>query len=249
MGKCRFQSDWQNDYKWLQKHKSDEHKAFCSICVKELIVKEGKTAVKKHGQSKIHIENEEKNLNSSTSVNTQKVNSSIENSFKIATEKSSKKEQIKIQALKAEALLVNSVSNHCQSETLYDCFTNLFPVMFPDSEVAKQMSIHRTKGGYILEHGIAPHYREKIVEQMRKYPFSINYDESTIKVHKTQQVNINVSIRNKSDLIKKTNYTTLKVEEGTSGKELVEMVFNQFELDSIDKKKMMSDKTDGCSAM
>ena len=90
-----------------------------------------------------------------------------------------------------------------------------------------------------MEHGIAPHYRDKIVDQMRKYPFSINYDESTIKVHKTQQVNINVSIRNESDRIQKSNYTTLKV-EGTSGKELVEMVFAQFEVDKIDKKKIHS---------
>ena len=58
---------------------------------------------------------------------------------------------------------------------------------------------------------------------MKKHPFSLNHDEST--VNKTQQLNINVSFRNEADLIQKANFTTIEVTEGTSGQEIADNLY------------------------
>ena len=71
-----------------------------------------------------------------------------------------------------EAHNASNVLNHgmkkMMPDFMFDCFNNLFKHMFPDSLIAKEIKLGRTKGSYFLTNGIAPHRR--IINCMKKYP-------------------------------------------------------------------------------
>ena len=53
--------------------------------------------------------------------------------------------------------------------------------MFPDSEIAKKMTLKRTKCGYVIKHGIA-HLVELLLHEVASSPFnSLSFDESSNK--------------------------------------------------------------------
>lgn len=241
---CSYQPEWAKERPWLQSVKTDKYQAWCAFCLKQFSIKEGMTAVRKHERGKKHteiVDNRDKNLNS---VPPQR---SIESSFINAESLSLKRRKVKDQALEAEAMLVACLAKHCIPETMFDCFNVLLPEMFSDSAIAKEMALGRTKAGYLLTEGLGPHYRQQVIDCMKKHPFSVNFDEST--VNKSQQLNVNVSIRNTEDRIVKAHFTTLEVLEGSTGKEIAGMIIKSLEDENIPHTNLVSDQTDGCAAM
>ena len=83
---------------------------------------------------------------------------------------------------------------------------------FLDSEIAKHMTLGRTKASKTLINTLAPHLHEEVVTAMQSWPYSISFDESTI--NKTSQLGINVSCRNKEGHIRKDTFTTIKFTKG-----------------------------------
>ena len=55
---------------------------------------------------------------------------------------------------------MKSVTSHFSARTM-DEFPSLLQYIFPDSQIAKQVQLHRTKLGYVVNHGLAPYYKEK----------------------------------------------------------------------------------------
>ena len=202
------------------------------------------TAVRKHEKGQKHVEKTSLVLSSKTNNNGQR---SIENALSRAESISIQQRKIKDQAHIAEAMLVSCFSRHSLPESMYDCFNVLLPIMIPDSMIVKEMKLGRTKAGYLLTEGLAPHYHQLVVSAMKKHPFSVNFDEST--VNKSQQLNNNVAIRNEYNRIEKHNFTTLELTDGTTGIELANMVIAALESEDITLLNMISDQTDGCAAM
>ena len=242
---CSFQEGWARGRPWLRAAQNDKFKAWCSVCLKTFSIKEGQTAVSKHQRSAKHVETDAvKDQNGNNAVSGQ---SSIENSLKHAEALAVKARKVKDKALEAEAMLVTAASCHSIPEAIFDCFNLLLPAMFPDSEIAKVFSVGRTKAGYLLTEGIGPHYRQQVLECMKKHPFSLNFDEST--VNKNQQLNINVSFRNDEDKIVKSNFVTVKVVEGSTGSDMAHMVLKSLDDESVPRFNFISEQTDGCAAM
>ena len=106
-------------------------------------------------------------------------------------------------------MLTQSVANHNLPTSYLNCLAELVPLIFPDSNIAKNMKLHQDKGIYLFEHGVALNLKNN-VQQMRLHPFSLNYDEST--KGKRSQLNVNVSHRNKHNRIQKSNLTTIDVD-------------------------------------
>ena len=48
-----------------------------------------------------------------------------------------------------------------------------------DPKALYQLRVNRTAASYKLKHGLSVHIRKKVVDCMKKYPFSINIDECT----------------------------------------------------------------------
>lgn len=62
----------------------------------------------------------------------------------------------------------------------------MFPEMFPDSEIAKRFSMHRSKCTYVIDYGISPYIKNSIVEDSRSSTFVFSFDETTTSQVKKQ---------------------------------------------------------------
>lgn len=82
---------------------------------------------------------------------------------------------------------------------------------------------------------------------MRKRPYSINFDEST--VNGVSEMTLNVAFLTSSLLVERRCFTILAITEGSTGKEMAQLVLAKLEENYIPTINMMSIKTDGCSAM
>ena len=107
----------------------------------------------------------------------------------------------KVLVAEAEAQLLTIMTNHNAPDFLTQCVARSLSTMLPDSEIAKHMTLGRTKASKTLINTLAPHLHEEVVTAMQSWPYSISFDESTI--NKTSQLGINVSYRNKEGHIRK----------------------------------------------
>ena len=92
-------------------------------------------------------------------------------------------------ALKAEIVLaIKSVTSHISARTM-DEFPSLLQYIFPDSQIAKQVQLHRTKLGYVVNHGLAPYYKETIISAIKDAShFVACFDESFVAVSNRKQL-------------------------------------------------------------
>ena len=58
--------------------------------------------------------------------------------------------------------------------------------MFPDSNIAKQLSQQETKPKYTIQFGIAQYVKEKLILDVSNKPFSFKFDETTTSQIKKQ---------------------------------------------------------------
>ena len=77
----------------------------------------------------------------------------------------------------AEARWSLYVTKHNLSFQASDHVTNLFKVMFPDSNVTKNFACGHTKTAAIASEAFAPHYKQPIISNLSMNPFSILMDE------------------------------------------------------------------------
>jgi hypothetical protein len=70
-----------------------------------------------------------------------------------------------------------------------------FVAMFPDSEIAKQYEMQRSKASYVIRFGLGPHLQEELDADIGDTYFSISFDESTTKAVQKQ---LDVIVRYKS---------------------------------------------------
>ena len=153
--------------------------------------------------------------------------------------------------ISGQIIWANTVHKHGLSSEFFTCSAQLFPVMFPDSEIAKDWGSHKkgmkkTKGDYFGCYGIHPFLKEELVNILRKSFFSLNFDESTVL--KSSQMDINVSYWNEGK-VNKRNLTTIAMEAGTSAEEIVDAVLLELDKNFIRKENLISVSTDGCSTM
>ena len=77
--------------------------------------------------------------------------------------------------------------------SLHSCLgiTNLFRIMFNDSEVARVFSLSKTKCGYYINFGIAPYYRDILIGDIRKSPYyTVLFDETLNKIAQAEQLDV-----------------------------------------------------------
>ena len=82
----------------------------------------------------------------------------------------------------------------------------LFHSMFPDSEIAGQFSMGKTKCRYIILYGLAPHFKSKLREAINSSIYSLLFDENFSSFQQKCQMDLNVRFWNESINIVKTRY-------------------------------------------
>ena len=80
--------------------------------------------------------------------------------------------------IRAETLLAQFVTEHNLPFSAADHYTQLAVQIFPDSEVARNLSCARTKTTCIIKGALAPHVFEKVLTQCQNQPFSVLVDKS-----------------------------------------------------------------------
>ena len=77
------------------------------------------------------------------------------------------------------------------------------------------MALHKTKGRYVVRHGIGPTYMKGTVELLRECDgFSVGFDESEVK--KTSELEILVKVATKEGSVQPRHYRTLDLYAGTA---------------------------------
>lgn len=90
------------------------------------------------------------------------------------------------QVKEAEIKMCGFFAEHNISFRVMDHFSALLPNIFPDSEIARKLSIKRTKTKNIITNVIAKSHKSDLVNYLKTTKFSILVDESTdISTYKT----------------------------------------------------------------
>lgn len=160
----KFRPEWLKDKlfeEWLitKKNENGELIGFCKFCVCSL-------GSNKYGDLKTHLKTK-KHISASRTV-TPSRQPSVSSTFVLKPCKS------KLAEGKASLF----IAEHC-SILATDHLGKLVKSMFPDSEIAKDFQMARTKCSEILKNVIAPHFKCSLRDDMGESPYSLLIDEST----------------------------------------------------------------------
>ena len=111
--------------------------------------------------------------------------------------------------LDAEIRLCLKITKSKYSQRSVDDMQELLATMFPDSSIAQEMRLKKDKCGYIITHGIAPHFEELLLEEVSRSPFfALSFDESLNKNLQMGQMDILVRYWNMDKNLAETRYLT-----------------------------------------
>ena len=203
MGKT-FQDDWlrDTDFKdWLKKVPNEPTKFECNICGKiRSLSTSGRSALTEHADGGKHKEiveklkedeKKKKNFFNSKCPKQQEASSSqVLQEQKLPALDG----KLSFEITKAEIIwiLKSIVSGYsCNS---VDDFAQTVKAMFPDSNVAANLKLGRTKAMYIATYGIAHHFKTLLIAAINKSPiYTLSFDESLNEV--AQQCEMDIIIR------------------------------------------------------
>jgi len=125
-----------------------------------------------------------------------------------------------------------------------DGINELFKVMFSDSEVAKQFLLSRTKCTYVINHGLAPHFKSVLIDDIQKSPFyTISFDESLNKKLKRGQMDILIRYWNDESKYSETRYLDSQFLGGANAQQILESFNNGIK--SMDARRNIQISSDG----
>jgi hypothetical protein len=234
----RFKPEWLqktfDDVKvstWLIADPSDPKKGKCTVCPapsdspfsgRSFSIAEGISAIRSHSKSKTHQKAvEEPNNNEEDPMEQMRIEQALRNQEELS--RKDRKEQKAI--LHGQVAFANMLHYHGVPSPIFTCFAKLAPTMF---------------------HGLYPYQLQKLIKQLKKDFFSLNFDETSINLN--SQLDINVSYLS-GDVIVKENLTTISMESGTTAEEIVDAVIGQLEEFLIPLENIMVVTTDGCSTI
>lgn len=149
---------------------------------------------------------------------------------------------------KAELLITGYFAEHHVPFTHINHLSEICKKAFPDSEIAKNLQLKKTKLTYIMQDGIAHYERNEISEILRKQKFSILIDEST-DVSVTQILAIVVRFFDEHALqVKDALLDTVVVENGSS-QGLYKAVKSTLTKENIPMSNIIGFASDNCSTM
>ena len=85
------------------------------------------------------------------------------------------------QTTNAEIIRALDVIDHNLSFRSIDNDAAKYAKMFPDSEIAKGYSMHRSRINYVIGHGLEPYFKDKLLDDAKDKLFCIHFDEPTTK--------------------------------------------------------------------
>ena len=227
---------------WVKK--KDEKTAYCIDCRKDILISNGgESALKRHA-GLYPYEKFGKTHKLKAPVTTcrsleRHLEKSHETSHEVDIIKKTLPQQQSITSMIEKNNVIDAEIRWCLkvvtskfSQHSCDEVVKLFSVMFPDSEIAKNMTLQKDKCKYVIKYGLAPYFEELLLKEISISPFySLSFDESLNKHLQKSQMDILVRYWNEDKGIAETRYLTsqflggakaddilLKFEEGCGSK-------------------------------
>ncbi|CAG5001997.1 unnamed protein product [Parnassius apollo] len=243
--KQKFREEWllNKEYSdWLRKDNRDLSKAVCNVCNTSFSAEI--SVIKHHKEGTKHVNNL-KRCSASTSKKQQSI-VSVFKSMPTNEKQLVKTSEIKLAAFVAEHKVSHNVMNH---------LADLLPKLFPDSQIAKDIRLKRTKVQAVINNCIGETEKENLISDLKSQMFSILIDESTdIAVVKT----VAVVVRYFDPMIGKVitrfwNLIQLFDEKTTDHVANAEKLFNtvigSFQKYEIPTENIIGFGSDGCNTM
>ncbi|XP_076066039.1 uncharacterized protein LOC143039686 [Oratosquilla oratoria] len=236
----KFVQDWlQNpEYQpWLAAVAGDPHHAFCKPCKRTLGAET--TTLKRHKTSAKH----------------KKMMEEMEGQEE-EQERPSQQEEvlpsyIKTRVASAIILFACFIAEHNLPFLIADHAISLMKAMFPDSQIAKALSIHRTKCSEVVQI-LGNFFKENTVQQLRTNKFSIIIDETT-DLSTTKSCTVIVRFYDSDTNLLETKFLDLiDVYEGenaggSTGQNLFNMLVTTFERYRIPMNNLIGFAADGAA--
>lgn len=239
----KYRPDWEDldmFKKWL-KPGPDEYKAKCCVCDSILTAEIG--VLKTHSNRQKHIEGMKKIASTNKQVSA--MASFIQ-----------KKDPPLVQI--AEVKLSGFLVEHNLSFRTMDHMTELLKDIFPDSKIAQQISLKRTKATAIATAVIGETEKEALAAKLKQSKFSAISDESTdISTQKSSCIVVRFYDEKTKQIVSKF-WELSKIfdssnpdlaNEGATGKNLFNSLMKSFEKESVPLTNLIGFAADGCSVM
>ena len=195
--KSSFQDEWlvnENYICWVKKtnDKHNKHKAYCTICLKEFpVLGQCIKALDVHAEGKGHEEKHKQtdNQNKLTFV-AKNSEETLEETVRPKQQEKIDTMMIKTATLKPEIIwsLEVLMSNYSFNSCAYK--SDLFAVMFEDSQIAQSFSLGSTKLSYNITFGLAPYVKNLLPESVDEVKYSLSFDESYNRIMKKGQMDL-----------------------------------------------------------
>ena len=252
-GKTKFNSSWleaidSNEQKLTQwcRIGKDEFHGYCRFCDVDIKCdNSGKNQLLQHAKKEKHKEairfvqdKTQPKLHMATATPTSTHGPSVSKELSILKYDDSK--------IHAQIYWLAKVAICNFSLRSLDHIGDTFKCMFPDSKIAADLSLSRTSASYMITEGMAPHFRQVLVEDLRKsdLPFALHFDETT-----------NVQVKKQMDLTLRywsptheqvwvAFYTSCFFGHADS-ETVVAKIFEQLKQDNVPVKKLITLVRDG----
>jgi len=123
---------------------------------------------------------------------------------------------------------------------------SLFPIMFPDSDIARRMKIQKDKTAYVITYGLSPYFQELLSSTVQNCPnFTISFDESLNKVSQRGQMDIVVRFWNDETNRVSTRYLTSAFLGHSTSVDLLNAFTTSVAGQNLNMKKMLQVSMDG----
>ena len=206
-----FQKEWLDDPEfkdWIQPVDSCNTEAKCKLCSKVFTLSNmGVGALKSHMKYKKHKDAVSNRL-SHRNFFGQPAAVQPKHVPKV-TSQSLDNFIVKEHVFKAE--LIWALKKITSNFSLSSCegISNCFKVMFPDSKIANEFQLGKTKCAYILHHGVAPFFEKLLLDEIKLSNFySVSFDESMNKVTQNEQMDIVITYWNNENNNVEVRYLT-----------------------------------------
>jgi len=141
---------------WIAPSSVHKDKAYCRICQRE--IRAHHSDLMEHAQSRVHLTNVSKSDEAPPNLKDFFDKPSVNH---------------------AELALAHYVAYTGIAIHAADGLSDLLRLIFPDSKIAKDLKLHRTKMTNLIVKIIAPHFRKNIVQLMKDNIFALLIDSST----------------------------------------------------------------------
>ncbi|XP_065370891.1 uncharacterized protein LOC135963040 [Calliphora vicina] len=204
----RFQSDWlhKTEFKgWLVRIKDGENDAaFCKLCNKRLMCH--KPVLSRHLNTNFH------KAAAAAIKSTPNITIALNSS-------NSNKEAVK----RAELKIVGLLATNNLAFRLVDDLVPILKSSFQDSDILKQVSLHRTKATALMKNVLGPDFSQELYTKLKNTVFSIIIDETT-DISTTKQIAFTVIFYNDDTSSIQYSFFDFKECESSTAKDIFNLL-------------------------